>query len=255
MSGLGVGRIQAGNFPLRVLIVIDVRLFRDGLTLILDAHDIEVVACVDDWRVALPLVARHRPDVVLVDRRAAANRAVIRQLAGADQPPARVVVLSIDACEDDLLYWAEAGVAGYLTREDSLEDLIEVIKSVAQDEMPCSPRAAATLLRRVGTLAADRQVTPARLTTREREIVSLMERGLSNKEIGRSLAIQVATVKNHVHNILEKLQVASRFDAVALVQGRGALRTFAGVDRKPESLARSELGMVSAGYHDVGGAG
>jgi DNA-binding NarL/FixJ family response regulator len=228
---MGSGKTGAENAQLRVVIVMGVRLYRDGLASVLDAHDgIQVVARAADWRDALPLVSRHHPDVVLVDLPAVENRGVVRQLAAAGDRRACVVALSITG-SDDVVRWAEAGVAGYVTREDSLEDLITVVESVVRDEMPCSPRAAAMLIRRVGMLAADRQFTATRLTAREREIVMLMERGLSNKEIGRSLSIQVATVKNHVHNILDKLQVSSRSDAVALVQGRAARQPVAG--RRP----------------------
>lgn len=206
---------------LRVVIVLAVRLYRDGLAAVLESRDdIRVVARAGNWRPALALVAHNRPDVVLVDLPVVENTAVIRQLATAADTPARVVVLSIGSGDDDVVRWAEAGVAGFVTRDDSLDDLVEIVRSVARDEMPCTPRTAALLLRRVGVLAAGREVTPARLTARERQVVTLMERGLSNKEIGRSLCIQLATVKNHVHNILDKLQVSSRADAVALVQGR-----------------------------------
>jgi DNA-binding NarL/FixJ family response regulator len=111
-----------------------------------------------------------------------------------------------------------------VTRENTLDDLVTVVRSVARGEMPCTPRAAAVLLDRVGALAADRRIADVRLTGREREIVALMERGLSNKEIGRTLCIQLATVKNHVHNILYKMQADNRNDAVALAQGRAPIR-------------------------------
>jgi DNA-binding NarL/FixJ family response regulator len=97
-----------------------------------------------------------------------------------------------------------------------------VVRGVVRDELPCSPQIASTLLRRVGALASvAAPVEPrARLTSRELEIVHLIERGLSNKEIGRELCIEVATVKNHVHNVLEKLQVRRRTEAVARIRGR-----------------------------------
>jgi DNA-binding NarL/FixJ family response regulator len=83
--------------------------------------------------------------------------------------------------------------------------------------MPCSPRAAAALLRHIAVLANERP-DAVELTTRELQIVRLIERGLSNKEIGRQLCIELATVKNHVHNILAKLEVGSRREAVAHVR-------------------------------------
>jgi two-component system nitrate/nitrite response regulator NarL len=97
-----------------------------------------------------------------------------------------------------------------------------VVRSVTRGETLCSPRIAATLFRRVAALAADRRVgderTLRRLTRRERQIVDLIADGLSNKEIAHRLQIEFATVKNHVHNILEKLQVTRRADAVAALR-------------------------------------
>jgi two-component system, NarL family, nitrate/nitrite response regulator NarL len=209
----------------RVLMVAEVRLYRDGLATLLAAQaGIEVIGKARRWQDAVPLVAELRPDIVLIDVPFAEKGAAVRQLAVDGASPVRVVAISIDGGESDVVSWAEAGVAGFVTRDDSLADLIKIVKCVANDEMPCSPRIAATLLRRVGVLAANRSESEERLTSREFEIVTLIERGLSNKQIGHDLCIQLATVKNHVHNILEKLQVSRREDAVALVRGRVARR-------------------------------
>jgi len=138
----------------------------------------------------------------------------------ASTPGTRVVTLGITDDDPEVLPLAEAGVAGYVTTEASADEIVLVVESVARGEMPCSPRLAATLLQRVATLAQE-QRTPsalATLTSREREIVGLIGDGLSNKEIASGLCIEVATVKNHVHNILEKLNVTRRADAAALVR-------------------------------------
>jgi two-component system, NarL family, nitrate/nitrite response regulator NarL len=199
---------------LRVLMVAEARLYCDGLASVLGAEvGIEVVGKMRRWQDAVKVVAELRPDIVLVDLPFQENRAAVRQLTVARTPPVRVVIS-----------WAETGIAGFVTRDDSLANLVSVVRSVARDEMPCSPRVAATLLRRVGALATTRPEPEGRLTARELEIVTLIERGLSNREIGRDLCIQVATVKNHVHNILEKLHVSRRADAVALVRGRASQR-------------------------------
>jgi DNA-binding NarL/FixJ family response regulator len=135
-------------------------------------------------------------------------------------PDARIVALGISGEEADVLPLAEAGIAGWLTREASVEDLCETVASAAAGEAVCSPRIAASLLRRVAALAADRRLGPTAtpLTRRQREILALIDEGLSNKEIARRLSIELATVKNHVHNILEKLQVRRRAEAAALVR-------------------------------------
>jgi two-component system nitrate/nitrite response regulator NarL len=202
---------------IRLAIITDVRFYGDGLSQILGRSDgIEVVLTSPDWRTALTFLPDSRPDVVLLDVSSAEARAALRELA-ASTSSARLVALGVTDEDADIVLWAEAGVAGYVTRDNSLDDLVEVIVCVSRDEMPCSPRAAGALLRHVAILARDKPEA-AGLTTRELQIVRLIERGLSNKEIGRQLCIELTTVKNHVHNILSKLEVDTRHEAVAHVR-------------------------------------
>jgi DNA-binding NarL/FixJ family response regulator len=128
-----------------------------------------------------------------------------------------VVVLGVPELDADVLACAEAGAAGYLLRGDSLPSLLELIRAVARGETICSPHAAALLLRRVATFAAERRSRNGLglLTAREAEILELLEEGLANSEIAQCLSIQVRTVKNHVHAILGKLEVSRRGQAVA----------------------------------------
>jgi two-component system nitrate/nitrite response regulator NarL len=217
---------------IRIFIVAEIRLYREGLARLLDAEpDMRVVGKTALWVDAVNPVRRTEPDVVLLDAVAEA-RAAVSALRGAI-PQSRVVALSIGDAEADILAWAEAGVAGFVTREDSISRLVAVVRGVVRDELPCSPQVASTLLRRVGALASDGALVEprVRLTSRELEIVRLIERGLSNKEIGGELCIELATVKNHVHNILEKLHVHRRTEAVARLRG-GAVRSAA-----PEAVA------------------
>lgn len=212
---------------IRAMIVAEVRLYRDGLARILGAEDdMEVVGVAACWPDVLPLVRKIQPDLILLDLEIGEGRVAVAALRAA-APAVQIVAISIGNAEHDVISWAEVGVDGFVTRDDSLVRLTHVLRSVARGEMPCSPRMAATLLRRVGVLAATAN-GPGRatgLTTRELEVVELIERGLSNKEIGTELNIEVATVKNHVHNILEKLQVSRRSDAVASVRGRTTTHT------------------------------
>jgi two-component system, NarL family, nitrate/nitrite response regulator NarL len=139
-------------------------------------------------------------------------------------PEVKVVALAVPDDESSVVACAEAGVAGYVTRDQSIEDVVAVVESVAHGELIASPRVAATLLRRVTALAADRGASAlpgARLTPRELEIVALIEKRRSNKQIARELCIEVNTVKNHVHSILKKLHVDRRADAVERVRIAG----------------------------------
>jgi DNA-binding NarL/FixJ family response regulator len=206
---------------IRVAIVADTRLYREGLAQVLSRDScITVVATAARQDEALTSLSDLHVDVILADMAMPESRAALRAIVER-LPQARVVALGVVEENDDVLGCAEAGVAGYVPREASLGDLKRVIESVARGETICSPRVAAGLLRRVAALAAERGagLRPSGLTGREHEIVCLIERGLSNKEIARHLGIEVATVKNHVHNLLEKLQVHRRGEAAARLRG------------------------------------
>jgi two-component system nitrate/nitrite response regulator NarL len=210
---------------IRVVLLIETAFYRDGLAEALrHAPAVAVVGQLQDWREASPLLHAQRPDVVLLDVPGTERVAAIRTI-GSTLAHVRIVALAVVDSSDDVVPLAEAGVAGYVTPSQSLDELVGVIASVARGELPCSPRVAAGLLRRVAVLADARK--PLRgddlLTSREREIVDLIGCGLSNRQIGEHLVIEVSTVKNHVHNILEKLQVNRRAEAVARVEaGRGS---------------------------------
>src|SRR6266511_2091183 len=139
-------------------------------------------------------------------------------------PTTSIVALAVREQEEDVVSWAEAGVSGLVSRDATLAELLDAVEAASRHEVLTSPTVAAVLLRRVASLAGG----PARaegptLTRREREIVGLIGDGLSNKEIAGSLQIELATVKNHVHNILEKLRVGRRMDAVEAARARGEL--------------------------------
>jgi DNA-binding NarL/FixJ family response regulator len=177
-----------------------------------------VVGQATSWQEAVPLVRARRPDLILLD---SDETDAVRRLAEACAE-ARIIALSVREPERNLLPFAEAGIAGYVTRDQSLTELVEIVQSVARGELPCSPRMAAGLLRHVASLAGRAGPTPVpcQLTPRELEIVELIDYGLSNREIAQRLYIEISTVKNHVHNILEKLHVGRRADAVACMKGQ-----------------------------------
>jgi DNA-binding NarL/FixJ family response regulator len=131
--------------------------------------------------------------------------------------PHRVVVFSLsEDDEDTIMSCVEAGAGGYHLRSESLDELCNVVAMVHRGESACSQRVSAVLLRRVSELAAQRTVgDDSPLTSREEEILDLLGMGLSNREIADRLCIAVHTVKNHVHNMLTKLGVRSRAEAVA----------------------------------------
>jgi DNA-binding NarL/FixJ family response regulator len=213
-----------------VLVVADIPLYREGLVQALRHRGaVAIVGTATGSQEALVSLAKLRPDVVLVDVAAMDGLAAVRALVEAD-PNTKVVALALPDAEANVIAYAEAGACGYVPRNGTLADLEAIIESVAQGEALFSPRITASLLRRLAALAADRE--PLRidvcLTSRETEIVELIDQGLSNKEIAQRLSIAVSTVKNHVHNILDKLHVDRRGEAAARLRGRHPLETTRG---------------------------
>ena len=217
-GGFRPERAAPGSDPqlerLRVFIVSDVRLYREGLADLLGRISrIEVVGATGSADEGIEQVRDLQPDVVLLDTGTGGVAAAHYLLGPA--PTTRVVALAAPESEEDVIALAEAGVLGYVTRDQSLDDLVMTIESVARGEMVCSPWMATILVKRVQALAADRPPPPNGLTSREVEILELVAQGLSNKEIAARLYIELTTVKNHVHNILGKLGVSRREEAVA----------------------------------------
>lgn len=206
---------------IRVLIVAAIGLYRESLARFLDDHgDIRVLDTVRDHAAALARVGELRPDVVLLDMAVPETPTAVRAMAQA-APEAKVVALAVADREHELVTCDEAGVVGYVSPDDSLRDLVATIQSAARGETRCSPRIATALTRRLSTLArtGGARSSSAGLTAREVEILDLIDQGFSNKEIAQRLVIEVPTVKNHVHNILTKMQVHRRGQAAARMRG------------------------------------
>jgi two-component system, NarL family, nitrate/nitrite response regulator NarL len=209
---------------IRILVVAEIRLYREGLTEMLgDEPGLEIVAAVAGADDAVRALRELRPDIVLLDMAIPDNAWLVRAMVAA-VPGTRVVALAVPEIEREVLACAEAGVAGYVTRDGSLEDVVAAVESAARGEMLCSPRMAATLFQRIATMALESSPASieSRLTTRELQILDLIDQGLSNKEIARRLTIELSTVKNHVHNILEKLNVSRRSEAAARARAERA---------------------------------
>jgi two-component system, NarL family, nitrate/nitrite response regulator NarL len=208
---------------MRVLVVAEVRLYREGLA------DLLRGAGVDVFGTAVDLDGCKRfdvdaADIVLLDVAGAAGVDGIRRAAD-ELPGAAIVAFGVTGSSSEIVACAEAGAKGYVTRDNGREELLEVLDSVARGETRCSPEVAAALMDRVAALALGApSSSDVRLTRREAEIVALLEEGLSNKEIAQRLVIEVATVKSHVHNILEKLKLTDRSDAAEWVRGRAGQR-------------------------------
>lgn len=200
-----------------VLVVADIPLYREGMVRALGhGRRVHVLGAATSSEEALSRVRDLQPEVILVDVAMNDGFDTVRAI-GEATPEAKVVALAVSDTEADVIACAEAGVWGYVPRDGTLDDLEAVVESVARGESLCSPRIAASLLRRVGALAAELRGPPpvTSLTARELEVAALLDQGLSNKEIAQRLSIAVPTVKNHVHSILDKLHVNRRTEAAA----------------------------------------
>jgi two-component system, NarL family, nitrate/nitrite response regulator NarL len=208
-----------------LVILSDVRLYREGLALNIRSRGpgIEVVGICADSVEVLESVRGHPEAIVLVDTGMADGLAQVRRLVQGAPGVTLLALALAPESEHEIVAAAEAGIGGYIPPEASIEDLVRVVEHAARGEMICSPRVAGTLARRIASLASGRGPSPgtAALTAREREVLELLEIGLSNKQIARRLSIRLATVKNHVHSILAKLNVKRRGEAAAALRGDG----------------------------------
>jgi two-component system, NarL family, nitrate/nitrite response regulator NarL len=217
--------LRTEMIAVRVFVAAHVRLYREALTEILGRKDrLEIVGASGERGEILAQVAELRPDVILLDPVAAESIELIRELAD-PRAEVRVVALAASETESDVIAYAEAGVSGFVTREESLGDLVATILRTARGDLVVSPKTAGTLLRRVRLLAAERPASSPTepLTARELEVARLLDEGLSNQQIAIRLHLELSTVKHHVHHILHKLGVARRSQAVAHLRQRGLL--------------------------------
>jgi len=209
-----------------VFVLVGVRLYRDG---IVDAlrrdRRFRVVGSAASLRTARDELEAllTSPHVALLDLDLPEGFGAARTLRET-WPTLSVVALAVRETDDDVVSWAEAGVSGLVSRNASLGQLLDAMAAAVGDEVLCSPAVAGALLRRVAAMSPEEpgEGGPP-LTRREREIVRLIGDGLTNKQIATALHIEVATVKNHVHNILEKLRVGNRTEAVNVARARGEL--------------------------------
>lgn len=215
---------MSGHQIVRVFVASDVRVYREGISrLIATADSLELAGAAATAESLSRLRGGVRPDVVLVDAIERVELVLAREItSAAGEAP---VVALVAPEREDLLAWAGAGVSGFLSWEASPEQLVESLGRAARGENPCSQDVADALLRRVRENPGGSFAFKGSLTEREAQVAELVAEGLSNKAIASRLSIELATVKNHVHSILEKLRVHSRGEAAAKLRPTGVGRT------------------------------
>jgi DNA-binding NarL/FixJ family response regulator len=205
---------------IRVVIADDHALFRRGLEMVLGSEpDIKVVAEANDGRQAVDAAVEHMPDLVLMDVRMPSSTGIdATKLIKDHAPHIKILMLTISDEEEDLYEAIKAGASGYLLKEISIDEVADAIRKVHAGQSLISPSMASKLLTEFAAMARkdeEKQQMPApRLTDREMEVLTLVAQGLNNRDIARKLFISENTVKNHVRNILEKLHLHSRMEAV-----------------------------------------
>ena len=220
---------EAGPAPIRVLIVDDQALMRTGFRMILEAEDgLEVVGEAQDGFDALAQCRRLRPDVVLMDIRMPrldGVEATTRLLADGGAEAPRVLMLTTFDRDEYVYASLRAGASGFLLKDVPPEQLVEAIRVLAAGEALLAPSITRRLLMEFATRPTDTALPPEldRLTAREREVLLLVAKGLSNAEIADQLVLGHNTVKTHVGHVLMKLDLRDRVQAVVLAYESGLL--------------------------------
>ena len=208
--------------PIRVLIADDHERFRRGLRMVLEAEEgVEVTAEAADGVEAVSKVEELAPDVVLMDVRMPNRNGIeATRMIREAFPSTRIIMLTVSDEEDDLFDAVKAGANGYLLKEVSIEEVADAVRAVVQGQSLISPSMAAKLITEFGSLARRAQesdVAPSpRLSDRELEVLRRVATGMSNEEIAEELGLSTPAVRNHVANILVKLQLRSRIESAIL---------------------------------------
>ena len=217
--------------PIRILLVDDQPLFRGAIAALLASQpDMEVVGEAENGLIGVEMARALRPDLVILDvDMPVMNGVEAVRLIREQVMDVKVIMLTVSDYEDHVLDALRNGAHGYLLKDLRPEQLHDMIRSVMRNETPISPAVAGRLLREIREGGVRKVSTPTEeearsVTPRELEILRLVAEGLSNKEVAKRLVITEGTVKNHVHNALEKLHLENRIQAAAYVirQGLGS---------------------------------
>lgn len=215
---------------IKVLLIEDNRLLREGITAMLNEQpDIRAEAATGNGD-ALQKAQKIKPHVVLLDLGLRSQNSLrIAELIKKNSPKTEIVVMDLIPVQQEVVEFVKAGVAGFILKDATIDDFLYTIRSVAAGKKVLPPPLTGSLFSQIIEYAvksgkADRLMKSVKLTKREHEVVNLIARGMSNKEISTELNIAVHTVKSHVHNILEKLALHTRLEVASFALTEGMVR-------------------------------
>lgn len=208
---------------IRILIVEDNRVLRDGLTVMLNEQaDMHVVATIGSGNNVLQKASHTRPQVILMDMGLKNfKESLVIESVRKNMPEVKVIGMGFIPSQSDIVEFVEAGASGFILKDATIKEFLGTIRSVAQGAKVLPPVLTSSLFSHVIELALKKRKgklnTAVRMTKREREILVLIADGLSNKEIAQQLNIATHTVKSHIHNIMEKMALHTRLQIAKFV--------------------------------------
>ena len=203
---------------IRLLIIEDNRLLRDGILSILKPHkDIVVIAASGDGKDTLVKIKQLKPNVVLLDLGLRSQNSLhVVEIVKKDFPEAKIIVMDLAPVQADILQYVKAGANGFILKDASLNDFLITIRTVSEGATVLPPLLVDSLFSQIVDHAV-REGKPrlneaVKMTKREREVITFLSEGMSNKEIGQKIHVSTYTVKSHIHNIMEKLALHTRLE-------------------------------------------
>ncbi len=211
------------NDPLRIVIVDDHPLFRDGVARsINESVDLDVVGAGETAADAFALVEKELPDIVCLDISMPGGGIEAARRIGTEFPQVKIVMLTVSEADEDVAAALDAGALGYILKGVSATQLSDALLGIAAERSYISPELAARLLNAKNSRMSREEIDPIdTLTKREEQILELVAKGMSNKEVGGELNLQEKTIKHYMSNILQKLHVRNRVEAALMARERG----------------------------------
>jgi DNA-binding NarL/FixJ family response regulator len=218
---------------IRLLIIEDNRLLRDGIQSILKAHkDILIIAASGDGKHTLLKIKELKPNVILLDLGLRSQNSLrVVEIVKKDFPDAKIIVMDLAPVQADILQYVKAGANGFILKDASLNDFLITIRTVSEGATVLPPLLVDSLFSQIIDHAVREGKTKlkeaVRMTLREREVIVLLSEGMSNKEIAQKIHVSTYTVKSHIHNIMEKLALHTRLEIANYSYTGDTLKTVA----------------------------